>query len=74
MNMCFGTATHKRGKKDHARNVLLGSVRSAILRNRAMSLRTNDVDKWCDIIRKEFPEVSLRKDSEMIYINEKSGI
>ena len=71
MNRSF--SVFKKNRSQHAINVTLGTVRSAILRNKSLCLATsNHVDYWYDLIRKEFPDVKLRKGSDCIYINEKA--
>lgn len=70
MNKYFGTATNY-GKSEHAKNVTLGAVRSAILNNRAMRLGTSTPEKWHTILRAEFPNVSLRIVEDGVIINEK---
>ena len=72
MNKYFGTTRAKYGGKgEHAKNVTLASIRSAILINKSMLLGTTKVDYWYDIIRKEFPDVPLRKTENGVVINEK---
>lgn len=72
MNKYFGTANHKNGRLAHARNITLGSVRSAILHNKSLMLGTSNPEKWHTILRKEFPDVKLRIVDGGVLINEKS--
>lgn len=72
MNKYFGTA-RSYGKAEHQKNITLGSIRAAIINNRAMCLGTSDPEKWHTILRTEFPDVNLRIDRNAIYINEKVG-
>ena len=67
----FASNRNRTGRAQHAVNITLGSIRSAILRNKSMCLGTSKVDHWYNLIRKEFPEVSLRKADGAIFINEK---
>lgn len=69
MNKYFGTTYGNR--HDRAKNITLASIRRAILINKSMLLGTTKVDYWHDIIRKEFPDVPLRKMENGIMINEK---
>lgn len=69
MNKYFGTVYGNR--HDRAKNITLGNIRHAILTGKVMCLGTSKVNYWYDIIRKEFPDVRLRKADDAIYINEK---
>lgn len=71
LNKYFGTASAKSSKKAYQTNLTLGSIRAAILQNRAMCLGTSEPEKWHTILRAEFPNVSLRIDKDAVYINEK---
>lgn len=70
----FASNRNRTGRAQHAINITLGSIRSAILRNKSMCLGTSKVDYWYDLIRKEFPEVNLRKAENAIFINEKAKV
>lgn len=71
MNKYFGTA-RSYGKTEHACNITIAAVRSAILRNKTMLLGTSNPEKWHTILRTEFPDVSLRiADCGNLFINEK---
>lgn len=68
MNKYFGTI--RRGKSNYQKNITLGAIRSAIIRGKAMCLGTAKPDYWYDEIRKEFPDVPLRKEKAAVFINE----
>lgn len=68
----FASNRSRKDRSQHAINITLGTIRSAILRNKSLCLQTtNNVDYWYEIIRKEFPDVNLRKAEAAIFINEK---
>lgn len=68
----FGTKSYRSSKTNYDKNITLGSIRSAILNNKAMLLGTSNPEKWHTILRDEFPNVKLRITSEGVVINEKS--
>jgi hypothetical protein len=71
VNKYSGTA-RSYGKSEHARNVTIAAVRSAILRNKTMLLGTSHTEKWHTILRTEFPDVKLKIVEDGVVINEKS--
>ena len=74
MNKYFGTGSHRSSKIDYQKNITLGSIRSAILRGKSMCLGTSHPEKWHEIIRKEFPDVSLRMEKAAVFINEQGNV
>lgn len=72
MNRYFGTNSHKRSKSEHSKNMTLAAVRSSIIRGNAMKLGTSEPEKWHTILRKEFPDVSLKLVEDGVVINERN--
>lgn len=70
MKTYFGSAG-KYGRQAHERNRTLGGIRTAVIAGKSMLLGTSKPEHWHSILRKEFPDVSLRLVENGVMINEK---